>query len=86
MIFSFYPYAKNGEYHIETRKIETYEDILRCELLDWIKRRRDELITSMIDDMSEEEFQKVKSEVDGKPFSYAEERKKLGGVEQHDII
>lgn len=50
MIFSFHPYAENGEEHRETRKIETYEDILRYEMLEWIERRRDEMITSMIDE------------------------------------
>ena len=64
MIFSFHPYAENGEEHRETRKIETYEDILRYKMLEWIERRRDEMITSMIDDMCDEEFKKVKSEVD----------------------
>ena len=37
---------------------------------DFIESRRDELITSIIDDMGEEEYVKVKSKVDGKPFSY----------------
>ena len=37
---------------------------------DFIERRRDELITSIIDDMGEEEYVKVKSKIDGKPFSY----------------
>ena len=39
-------------------------------LSDFIESRRDELITSIIDDMGEEEYVKVKSKVDGKPFSY----------------
>lgn len=42
----------------------------------WLESDRNELITSMLDDMSEEEYEQIKSKVDGKPFSYAEEMKK----------
>ena len=34
----------------EVRKVETYADLLRSKLLDWIEDERDTLITSMIDD------------------------------------
>lgn len=39
----------------EHRKIETYADLLRAKLLDWIEDERDSLITVMIDDQTEKE-------------------------------
>lgn len=44
-------------------------------LLDWIESQRNELITSMLDDMSDEEYKQIKSKVNGKPFSYADVKK-----------
>ena len=35
-------------------------------LLDWIESQRDEMITSIIDYMDEEEYKKIKQEVDNK--------------------
>lgn len=50
----------------EERKIETYGDYFRSKLLDWMESDRDELIVSLIDDMTEEEYaaarEKAKSE------------------------
>ena len=40
----------------EHRKVETYADLIRMKLLQWIEMERDELITSMIDNMSDEEY------------------------------
>lgn len=37
----------------ETRKINTYADLFRSKLLDWLEKERDELITSMIDAMGD---------------------------------
>lgn len=48
----------------EERKIETIIDKVRYEILAWIESERDMLITSMIDAMDEEEYHKIKSEVD----------------------
>lgn len=56
----------------EDRKVETYLDLIRYELLCWIEHRRDDLIVSMIESMSDEEYEKIKSKVDGKPFSYSD--------------
>ena len=41
----------------ETRKVETYADLIRSKILDWIEAERDELITSMIDSMDEAEHE-----------------------------
>lgn len=49
----------------EVRKVKTYADLVRMKLLEWIEMDRNELITSMIDDLSEEEYGKIKAEVDG---------------------
>ena len=40
----------------EERTVETYADLIRFELLRWIETERNELITSMIDSMSDEEY------------------------------
>lgn len=40
----------------EQRKVETYADLIRYKLLYWIEMERKELITSIIDDMSDEEY------------------------------
>lgn len=48
-----------------TRKIRTYGDLLRSKILTWIEMERDELITSMIDNMDRDEYERIKAEVDG---------------------
>ena len=48
----------------EKREVKTYADLLRKELLDWIESERDQLITSMIDDMDNAEYGKIKERVD----------------------
>lgn len=62
MLFSF---TGKGESDKEHRKVETYMDLLRMELLHWIEMDRDELITSMIDGMDQDEYKKIKERVDG---------------------
>ena len=60
------------EFEIDVRPsdIGKVTEALEKWLLDWIESQRDEMITSMIDYMSEEEYEQIKSKVDGKPFSY----------------
>ena len=53
-----------GDGKDEERKTETIIDKIRCEILEWIESFRDELITSMIDGMSEEEYNQIKARVD----------------------
>ena len=48
----------------EKRTIRTYGDLLRSQLADWIESERDEIITSMIDAMDDDEYQRIKAEVD----------------------
>lgn len=45
---------EDGKPKTETRQVKTYEDFFRSKLLDWIENERDELITSMIDNMAAE--------------------------------
>ena len=45
---------------IEEGKIEIAEESIK----DWMEGKRDELISSMIDGMSEEEYNKIKAKVD----------------------
>ena len=45
-----------GDRPDEERTVETYADLIRFELLRWIETERNELITSMIDSMSDEEY------------------------------
>lgn len=49
---------------VEERTIETIIDQIRYEILVWIESERDMIITSMIDGMNEEEYRKIKDEVD----------------------
>lgn len=49
----------------EDRKVRTYADLIRMKILEWIEMERDELITSMIDEYDEEEYQQIKERVDG---------------------
>lgn len=58
-------YHSYGDEKVETRKVETYVDLLRMKLLEWIESERDMLVTSMLDGMAEEEYNKVKERVDG---------------------
>lgn len=58
-----FPYDEPEKF--ETRKVETYGDLIRMRILEWIESERNELITSMIDNMDEEEYDKIKKEVDG---------------------
>lgn len=39
----------------EKRKVETYADLVRMKILEWIELERNELIVSMIEENSEEE-------------------------------
>ena len=48
----------------EKRTIKTYLDAIRAHLIDWVESNRDELITSMIDAMSEDEYKRIKGKVD----------------------
>lgn len=47
---------------LENRKCETYADLIRAKLSDWIEGCRDELITSMIDSMDDAEYRQIKEE------------------------
>lgn len=49
----------------EKRKVETYADLIRMKILEWIEMERDELITSMIDNMDDDEYEQIKAKVDG---------------------
>jgi hypothetical protein len=49
MEFSF------GDREPEERVVETYADLIRSRLLDWMESSRDEMIVSMIDSYEEEE-------------------------------
>lgn len=48
----------------EKRIIKTYLDVIRAHLIDWVEANRDELITSMIDAMDEDEYKAIKEKVD----------------------
>ena len=50
----------------EHREVRTYADLIRARLIDWIEGERDELITSMIDAMPNEEYDANKERVDGR--------------------
>lgn len=56
-------FAGTGDKETETRKVETYADLIRSKILDWIEMERDELITSMIDNMSDEDLDRNKQKV-----------------------
>ena len=53
-----------GDREEEKRTVKTYGDLLRMNLLDFIEHSRDEIITSMLDNYGEEEYEKIKAEVD----------------------
>lgn len=62
------PTTFNGDesQEYETRTAKTYGDLLRMNLLRWAECGRDELITSIIDGMTDEEYQAIKEKVDGR--------------------
>lgn len=47
----------------ETRTVETIIDKIRMQILDWAESERDMLITSMIENMDEEEYKAIKEKV-----------------------
>lgn len=47
----------------ETRKVETYLDLFRFQLLKWIEGERDMLITSIIDGYSDEEIEEIEKKI-----------------------
>lgn len=67
MIFSF----ANGQE--EKRQVKTYEDYLRFKILDWFESDRDGMITSMIDNMDEKEYNEIKERVDKEAYEKGEE-------------
>jgi hypothetical protein len=48
----------------EIRIVKTYLDSLRAHMINWVEDHRDELITSMIDGMDEDEYKRIKDRVD----------------------
>lgn len=48
----------------EIRIIKTYLDAIRGYLIDWVEANRDELITSMIDSMDDDEYKAIKEKAD----------------------
>ena len=62
MEFSFF---RAEEHKSEDRTCKTYADLLRMRILEWIEMERDEVITSMIENMDDEEYEAIKAKVDG---------------------
>ena len=56
-----YPYKEGGE----KREIVTYADLLRQTALEYLEGERDEIITSMIDNMDDEMYDAIRKSVDG---------------------
>ena len=52
-------HVKDGIEDDPEEPIETYGDLFRAHLLDWIEEQRDELITALIDGQSEKEEDKA---------------------------
>ena len=50
-----------GDKGTEIRKVETYKDLLRSRLNDWIESARDKMITSMIDRYAAENEEEYKA-------------------------
>lgn len=48
----------------EKRTIKTYLDSIRACIIDFVESNRDELITSMIDSMDDDEYEAIKEKVD----------------------
>ena len=57
----------------EKRQVKTYEDYLRFKILEWFESDRDEMITSMIDNMDEKEYNEIKERVDKEAYEKGEE-------------
>lgn len=55
-----------GDRGTEKRNVETYLDLLRYAILAHCEMDRNELVTSMIDDMDEDEYKAIKEKVDGR--------------------
>ena len=55
-----------GHKETEHRVVKTYADLLRMKILEWVEMERNELITSMIDSMDEDEYKAIKERVDGR--------------------
>ena len=53
-------YNSFSENPTEIREVKTYLDKLRAYLIDWVEGERDQLITSMIDGMDEDEYKAIK--------------------------
>lgn len=58
-----YEYVSEFENVNETRKVETYLDLFRMYLLDWIEGERDMLITSIIDGYSDEQIEEIEKKI-----------------------
>lgn len=63
---------------LESRRVKTYLDYIRYKLLLWVENSRDELITSMIDSMSDEEYEKAKGRADEGTVTRVEETEEHG--------
>ena len=50
----------------DIRTVETYADLIRMKLLEWIEMERNELITSMLEGLTDEEYNEIKAKVDGR--------------------
>ena len=57
--------AYGEEIKDEKRKVRTVADYLRMILIYWIEAERDQLITSMIDNMDDDEYEAIRNKVDG---------------------
>lgn len=55
-----------GDRDEENREVKTYADWIRMKILEWIEIKRNTLITSMLDNMDEEEYKRIKEKVDGR--------------------
>lgn len=58
-----YEYVCEFENESETRKVETYLDLFRMYLLNWIEGERDMLITSIIDGYSDEQIEEIEKKI-----------------------
>ncbi len=56
-------FAFNGR-EDEERNVETYADLIRMKLLEWIEMERNELVTSTLDGYDEDEYEKLKAEAE----------------------
>lgn len=60
-----FPFRMGDTEKTEKRQVRTYGDLFRSKLLDWMESERDQLITSMIDNMDEDEYNAIRAKVDG---------------------